>query len=69
MWQSRTVAIGTFIVEEFYPIPLAGQGLLDATNAWLAAHPDAPVGLVRMVKERRDECARATRAQQVDRAR
>ncbi|MBK9725507.1 MAG: aminopeptidase N [Actinomycetales bacterium] len=69
MWQSRTVAIGTFIVEEFYPIPLAGQGLLDVTNAWLAAHPDAPVGLVRMVKERRDECARATRAQQVDRAR
>ena len=39
------------------------------TNAWLDAHPDAPVGLVRMVKERRDECARATRAQQVDRAR
>jgi aminopeptidase N len=69
MWRSRTVAIGGFIVEEFYPLPLAGQDLLDATNGWLMAHPDAPVGLVRLMKERRDECARATRAQEVDRAR
>jgi aminopeptidase N len=69
MWTSRTVAVGTFFVEEFYPTPLMGPELLAATQSWLDAHPDAPAGLARLVTERRDECARATRGQEVDGAR
>ena len=33
---------------------LADQHLLDATQAWLDAHPDAPAALLRLVAENRD---------------
>jgi aminopeptidase N len=68
MWNRRGVGVGTFVVEEFYPAPLMGTELLAATQGWLDAHPDAPAGLLRLVSEQRDECARATRAQAVDEA-
>ena len=68
VWSQRTHAIAESIVEGFYPMALADQRLLDASQAWLDAHPDSPDGLVRLVSENRDAVARALRAQACDAA-
>nr|WP_255524075.1 aminopeptidase N [Terrabacter sp. MAHUQ-38] len=66
-WAERSVAIGERVVGGFYPFALASQELKDASDAWLAAHPDAAPGLVRTVAENRDTIARALVAQERDR--
>ncbi len=66
VWASRTHAIAEAIVVWFYPRALADQRLLDATQAWLDTHPEAPAALVRLVAENRDGVARALRAQRRD---
>ncbi|MDF2092888.1 aminopeptidase N [Knoellia sp. 3-2P3] len=66
VWDRRTHAIAESIVQQFYPAALANQELLDATQAWLDAHRDAPAALVRLVSENRDSIARALRAQERD---
>ena len=65
-WASRSVAMGERVVGGFYPFALANEALKDASDAWLAAHPDAQAGLVRTVAENRDTIARALRAQAKD---
>jgi aminopeptidase N len=59
-------AIMEIVVTEFYPMPLADQRLLDATQQWLDDHRDAPAALRRLVVENRDPVARALRAQARD---
>jgi aminopeptidase N len=59
-------AIIEILVRGFYPTPLADARLLDASEAWLAAHTDAQPALRRLVMENRDPIARALRAQQRD---
>ena len=54
------------LVFEFYPRPVADRGLLDATQAWLDSHPDAPAALRRLVVENRDPVVRALAAQERD---
>lgn len=54
VWDSRTYAMAAGIVKLMYPIALASQELIDATEAWLEANQDAPAGLVRLVAENRD---------------
>ncbi|KQU66492.1 aminopeptidase N [Phycicoccus sp. Root101] len=66
IWESRTHAIAESILVTYYPTVLADQGLLDASQAWLDSHPDAPAGLVRLVAENRDGVARALQAQSRD---
>lgn len=66
IWEKRTHAIAESIVQQYYPAALASQELLDATQAWLDAHPTAPAALVRLVSENRDSIARALRAQARD---
>jgi len=66
VWASRSVAIGERVVGGFYPFGLANDALRDASDAWLAAHPDAQAGLVRTVAENRDTITRALRAQERD---
>jgi aminopeptidase N len=66
VWESRTHAIAEAILVTYYPTVLASQELLDASQQWLDAHPDAPAGLVRLVAENRDGIARALRAQSRD---
>jgi aminopeptidase N len=66
-WAERSVAIGERVVGGFYPFALASQELKDASDAWIAAHPDAAPGLVRTVAESRDTIARALVAQERDR--
>ena len=64
---TRTFAIAEEI-NGFYPSGLAGQPLLDATNAWLTQHADAPAPVRRAIAENRDGVARAVAAQERDRS-
>ncbi len=66
VWSSRTHAIAEAIVTGFYPAALADAALLEATEGWLEAHPDAPAGLRRLVAEHRDGVVRALAAQERD---
>ncbi|GAB3072740.1 aminopeptidase N [Intrasporangium mesophilum] len=66
-WAERSVAIGERVVQGFYPFALASTELKDASDTWLARHPDAQAGLVRTVSENRDTIARALAAQERDR--
>ena len=67
IWANRSYKIAEYFVLGFYPSPLASQELVDATNAWLATHPDVPA-LRRLVKENVAGVERALRAQERDRA-
>ncbi len=66
-WEARSVAIGERVVGGFYPFALASEELKQASDRWLAEHPDAAPGLVRTVAENRDTVARALLAQARDR--
>ena len=65
-WAGRTHHIAELGATTLFPIAVAGPKLRDAANAWLAAHADAPAGLVRTVAENRDAVARAVVAQEFD---
>jgi len=67
IWRERSYKIAEYIIFGFYPAPLASPELVDATNAWLDAHPDVPA-LRRLVIENLAGIERALRAQQRDRS-
>lgn len=72
VWADKTNEIAQNIVVGLYPTLLADDpevDLLGATDAWLAAHPDAAPALRRLVVESRDGVRRAIAAQQADRLR
>jgi aminopeptidase N len=64
LWASRTHAIAESVVQGFYPVTLANRELVDASQSWLDANPDATAALRRVVSENRDGVARALTAQQ-----
>jgi aminopeptidase N len=66
IWTERSFSIAEYIVLGFYPGSLASQGLIDATNAWLDAHPGIPA-LRRLVIESLAGVERAVAAQERDR--
>ena len=66
LWASRTHAIAESVVKGFYPVTLANRELVDASQSWLDANPDATAGLRRVVSENRDGVARALTAQKRD---
>lgn len=66
VWAQRTHHIAEQITTGFYPLPLADERLLEATQEWLTAHPTAHSGLRRTVSEHRDAVRRALAAQQAD---
>jgi len=68
VWASRTHAIAESIVQGFYPVALADQALLEASQSWLDGTPDAPPALRRLVAENRDGVSRAMAAQTRDAA-
>ena len=53
-------------MRHFYPRGLADRSLVDASEAWLGANPEAPAALRRLVGENRDPIARAVAAQERD---
>ncbi len=65
VWDQRTHHIAETLAVGFFPSLLADQSLVDAAQAWLDAHPQAPAGLRRTVAENRDGAARAVRAQSI----
>ena len=64
LWAARTHAIAESVVEGFYPVTLANRELVDASQAWLDANPEATAALRRVVSENRDGVTRALAAQQ-----
>ncbi|MFJ9952821.1 aminopeptidase N [Kitasatospora sp. NPDC091207] len=68
VWSERTIEIAMRIVGGFFPHAQISEETLAEADAWLAGHPDAAPALRRLVLERRDDLARALRAQACDRA-
>jgi aminopeptidase N len=68
VWRTRSIEIAMSVVRGLFPDLQGDQATLDATDAWLTAHPDAAPALRRLVLEARDDLARALRAQRCDAA-
>ncbi len=65
-WDQHGFEMGGSIVEEMYPHHVVTKEVLAKTDAWLAAHKDAPAAMIRFLNENRDHLARALRAQAKD---
>lgn len=65
IWNSRSYKIAEYLVVGLYPAPLASQGLVDATKAWLDANRDIPA-LRRLVVENLAGVERALQVQARD---
>ncbi|WP_406198597.1 aminopeptidase N [Kitasatospora sp. NBC_01560] len=68
IWSERSIEIAMRIVGGFFPHAQISEATLAETDAWLTGHPGAAPALRRLVLERRDDLARALRAQACDRA-
>jgi aminopeptidase N len=68
VWAERSIQIGMDVVRGLFPSLQDSPETLAATDAWLAAHEDAPPALRRLVLEARDDLARALRGQECDAA-
>ncbi|MET9607961.1 aminopeptidase N [Streptomyces sp. NPDC006512] len=68
VWAERSIQIGIHVVKGLYPALQDSPATVEATDAWLSAHPDAAPALRRLVLESRDDLARALRAQACDAA-
>ncbi|MCF6526011.1 aminopeptidase N [Streptomyces sp. JJ36] len=66
VWKARSIEIAMSVVRGLFPAFQSDRATLDATDAWLAEHPDAPPALRRLVLEARDDLARALRGQECD---
>ncbi|MET8012651.1 aminopeptidase N [Streptomyces sp. NPDC005271] len=66
IWQERSIEIGMAIVRGLFPGTQGDATTLEATDAWLAGHPDAAPALRRLVLEARDDLARSLRGQECD---
>ncbi|MEV5958693.1 aminopeptidase N [Streptomyces sp. NPDC051987] len=66
IWEDRSIQIGMDVVRGLYPSLQDRPETLEATDAWLAAHADAPPALRRLVLEARDDLARTLRGQECD---
>nr|WP_203609595.1 aminopeptidase N [Streptomyces sp. SID8111] len=68
VWSERSIQIGMDVVRGLFPAHQDSPETLAATDAWLAAHEDAPPALRRLVLEARDDLARGLRGQSRDAA-
>ncbi|MDT0456548.1 aminopeptidase N [Streptomyces sp. DSM 41527] len=68
VWRERSIEIGMAVVRALFPAWLVEQDTLDAADGWLEGHPQAAPALRRLVLEKRDDLARALRAQACDEA-
>ncbi|MBH1933077.1 aminopeptidase N [Streptomyces sp. AV19] len=68
VWRERSIEIAMAIVRGLFPVLQDDRQTLELTDAWLAEHPDAAPALRRLVREARDDLARALRAQECDTA-
>ncbi|WP_282699448.1 aminopeptidase N [Streptomyces sp. CC219B] len=68
VWDERSIQIGMDVVSGLFPAYQDSPATLEATDAWLSAHEDAPPALRRLVLEARDDLARGLRGQACDAA-
>ncbi|MER0479915.1 aminopeptidase N [Streptomyces sp. Edi2] len=68
VWRERSIEIAMEVVRALFPAWLVEQDTLDAADGWLDGHPQAAPALRRLVLEKRDDLARALRAQACDEA-
>ncbi|WP_433856319.1 aminopeptidase N [Streptomyces kronopolitis] len=68
VWRERSIEIGMSVVRGLFPDWLVESSTLDAADRWLAGHAQAAPALRRLVLEKRDDLARALRAQACDAA-
>lgn len=68
VWAERSIQIGMHVVRGMFPSLQDSPATLDAADAWLSAHEDAPPALRRLVLEARDDLARSLRGQACDAA-
>jgi aminopeptidase N len=66
VWSERSIEIGMAIVRGLFPALQTRPETLDAADAWLAAHSNAPASLRRLILEGRDDLQRALHAQACD---
>ena len=66
VWKDRSYQIASYVIQFFYPAPLASSQLIADTRAWLDANPDIPA-LRRLVIEGLAGVERAVAAQERDR--
>ncbi|MEB4616617.1 aminopeptidase N [Leucobacter sp. M11] len=67
VWEARSYHIASEVIEGFFPTPLIGSELRDASQAWLDENADASPALRRIVIENLAGVDRALAAQQADR--
>jgi aminopeptidase N len=67
IWNERTYKIAEYIVDGLFPGSLVSQSLVDAGEAWLAAHPDSPA-LRRLLQENLAGVKRALTVVEKDRS-
>src|SRR5699024_4511188 len=59
-WTDNSIEIARRLVLGLYPRwSVDEEAVVEKTDAWLAAHDDAPAALRRLIIERRDDLARA----------
>ncbi|MGY5763737.1 aminopeptidase N [Brachybacterium sp. DNPG3] len=66
VWASRSTEIANRLAGGYFPAEHGGSAVLDAADAWLADHEEAPFGLRRVVIEGRDTVARQLRVSEAD---
>ncbi|WP_037605197.1 aminopeptidase N [Streptacidiphilus rugosus] len=66
VWAERSIEIALRIVNGLFPRLVGTTATLERTDLWLAEHEDAAPALRRLVRECRDDLARALRAQRRD---
>ncbi|MCL6421968.1 aminopeptidase N [Brachybacterium sp. JHP9] len=66
VWEERSNEIANRIIQGLFPADFGGQEVVDAADAWLEAHPGAPLGLRRPIVEGRDTVARQLRVRAAD---
>ncbi|MFD3919054.1 aminopeptidase N [Streptomyces sp. NPDC058595] len=66
VWAERSIQIGMDLVAGLYPSLQDREETVRDTDDWLAAHPDAPPALRRLVLEAQDDLMRALAAQACD---
>src|SRR5690606_21849439 len=68
VWRERSIQIAMDVVRGLFPSTQDSPATLEAADAWLAGHEQAPPALRRLVLEARDDLARALRGQECDAA-
>ncbi|PWH06855.1 aminopeptidase N [Brachybacterium endophyticum] len=66
VWSERSSEIANRLIQGYFPSLFGGESVLAEADAWLAAHPSAPLGLRRPIIEGRDTVARQLRVREAD---